>query len=182
MGTVAGCSGPFLTIDVSASGARSIALVRTVAIEGDPGAPDAYDFFVEEAFKGTVPRQLHLATPQYHACGDRLFAEVGDRFVLFFEVPAPGSGGTLSPYFRVEQGDELSAEGIEATPARWHVVEDLRAVLGTGTIMEQGEHAGVPVPASERTEQPLPIAGLIGAGVAAVVGLIAFVRRRPTSR
>src|SRR5688500_7365595 len=70
-GTADACSGPFVTAVEAIEKADRVALVRTAAVHGDAQSPDGYDFVVEEAYRGSLQPIIQVASPQYHACGDR---------------------------------------------------------------------------------------------------------------
>ena len=51
-GSASACSGPYVTALEAIEKAVGIALVRVAAVRGDAEFPQAYDFVVEEAYRG----------------------------------------------------------------------------------------------------------------------------------
>ena len=127
--TVDACSGPAVTVEEAIDKASTIVLVLTAAVQGDPDSPDGYVFEVEEAFLGRVPDRLALEAPQWHACGDRIVAAMGERLVIAFEVEAFVGQPPMNPYWRVLPDGALSAEGIDASGVVWTTLDDLRGGL-----------------------------------------------------
>jgi hypothetical protein len=124
------CSGPAVTVAEAVDKASAIALVRTAAVQGNPDSPDGYAFVVEEAFLGHVPGRLDIEAPQWHACGDRIVAAVGDRLVIAFEVDAFVGQPPMNPYWRVLPDGTLRPDGIDASAVGWTTLDELRAGLG----------------------------------------------------
>ncbi|OGO53323.1 MAG: hypothetical protein A2V84_07675 [Chloroflexi bacterium RBG_16_70_13] len=158
------CTGPLVTLEAAADSASAIALVRIAAVQGDQESPDGYAFVVEEAFLGRVPARLDIAAPQFHACGDRIFARVGDRLVIAFDVDAFAGQPPLNPYWRVRPDDTLSAEGIDASGVDWTTLDDLRAGLADADGSIIGEER------SEANQGPSLLV-VVGGLVLAVAGM-----------
>ena len=175
-GTASACSGPFVTAVEAIEAAPRIALVTTVAARGDAEFPDAYDFAVEEAYRGAFPPLLQVDAPQYHACGDRIVAAPGDRLVIFFDVPAFSGQPPMNPYWRVDRDGALAAEGIDDAAVPWRTLADLRAAFAG----EEGAVAGVGVTTnSDPLPDPwfVPVVALVVAAGVVVFGLAYAVRR-----
>ncbi len=153
-----GCSGPLVTVEEARADASAILLVRTAIVRGDPNLPSGYAFVVEEAFRGDVPALIEVEAPQFHACGDRISAAVGDRLVVAFEVHAFVGQPPMNPYWRVLPDGRLNPEGIDATAVVWQTLDDLRTGLGGpgGTISQ---------PDPPRDERPPTLVLLIGLAV-----------------
>lgn len=156
--TANACSGPAVTVAEAVDKASAIALVRTAAVQGNPDSPDGYAFEVEEAFLGRVPGRLEVEAPQWHACGDRIFAMVGDRLVIAFEVDAFVGQPKMNPYWHVLPDGTLSPDGIDASAVGWTTLNDLRAGLGDA----DGSIIGNERPqAGERPSLLIVIGGLV---------------------
>jgi len=158
------CSGPAVTVEEAVDKASAIVLVRTAAVQGDPDSPDGYVFEVEEAFLGRVPDRLAIEAPQWHACGDRIFAAMGERLVIAFDVDAFVGQPPMNPYWRVRPDGTLSSEGIDDSGVDWTTLDDLRGGLADADGSIIGE---------ERSEANQGVSMLIVVGglVLAVVGM-----------
>lgn len=174
----AACSGPLVTVGEAQQMAPTIALVRTAVVLGPPAFPEGYDFIIEETFRGKLDASIRVQAPQWHACGDRISATVGDRFVIAFDVPAFVGQPAMNPYWRVAADGTLSPEGIDASAVGWSTVAELRAGLGGGdgsvAVLEREEPGGP-------SDLPMALAllaalGAIGIGVFG--GLLLVARRQ----
>jgi hypothetical protein len=160
--TANACSGPMVTANEAIDKAGAIVLVRTAAIQGDPESPDGYAFVVEEAFLGRVPARLDIEAPPFHACGDRIFARVGDRLVIAFDVEAFVGQPPMNPYWLVLPDGTLSPDGIDASAVPWTTLDDLRAGLADA----DGSIIGEERPDAEEGPSALVIVGGLALAVA----------------
>jgi hypothetical protein len=171
-GSASACSGPFVTALEAIEKAEGIALVRVAAVRGDAEFPQAYDFVVEEAYRGSLPPIVEVAAPQYHACGDRIVAATGDRLVIFFDVEAFTGQPPMNPYWRVGPGDALAAEGIDPGAVGWQTLDQLRGALtGEGRVEVIVHQHPTPEPSL------IPVLGLLVAAGVIVFGMAYLVRR-----
>lgn len=110
-------------------GARTIALVRVEAVEGDPAYPTGYTVDLLREIKGDPTDPADIPVLEATICGDTISVVEGTRMVLARDVSFKGQ--TIAPYWIVEADDDISG-GTGRVPAGGMSLAELIVRLGGG--------------------------------------------------
>ena len=176
---VSACSGAAIPFERVVAHPGPIALVRVLDLAGNPQAPDRYRFAVDEVWRGTVPPVLEIESPVVHVCGDRLFAQRGDRLALALNVIAFDDAKPMAAFWVVDAEGRIDGTAVEERPGVT-TLAGLRTILAPAGALPPAEEESVPVEASEDAGVPLVVALLAIAScvLGAAVLIAALARRR----
>ncbi|MBA3796026.1 MAG: hypothetical protein H0X20_02215 [Chloroflexi bacterium] len=161
-----GCSAGLPSTAEVRDGARTIALVRVEAVEGDPAYPTGYTVDLIREIKGDLTDPADIPALKATICGDTISVLEGTRMVLARDVAFKGQ--TIAPYWIVEADDDISG-GAGRVPAGGMSLDELIARLGGMPDTSAGDaHAG----AAPQAAWPLVLVA------SCVLAGLWFVRRR----
>ena len=169
------CSPAPIPFDRVLASAGPVLVVRVLGIRGPVDSPDALTLAVDDVWRGTAPPVFDIEPPVATACGDRVWARVGERLVLALDVAAFEGSPPLTAFWEVLDDDTLEPRTGE-TPAGVTTLAQLRGGFAP-------EADGTPdAPVAPLPEQAV-VAVIVVLGIGALVlsgtiGVLA--RRRPS--
>lgn len=171
----AACSSAPIPFDRVLASAGPVLVVRVVGIRGPADSPDGLTLAIEEAWRGTAPPVLDLEPPVATACGDRVWARVGERLILALDVPAFDGLPPLAAYWAVLDDGMLEPRSGE-TPAGVTTLAGLRDTVARQSPEEPatsgGASSGTPV---------LAALAVLGIATLVLAGIVTFLVRRRAS-